>query len=413
MQFSFRKRQGGRQAYRSEPSESIVPEYWLDVNGAKEFMESHPGFYEAISVTGPNDVQVYPSSLFVRSHIEYRFTEQQRDSVDSLCSIIAKHYDLIAQPRYIRSFVAILASHFEPDATVAILQGMSNRCREESRRPFLSQSTNYMEWALYQLSRFIKTASPDQVAIFYEFVGHGGVEILSLSQLTRLVCCFLHEGCKVLVRLGIAFLLLDETSRLDDDLLFKKAFKVRISSRSYPLSERRRLKPRALWIPVMSERVRYEIQVPHISQLCELGLSVKQSMDALRLTYLTLSHRQVDLVVASQTDGTSYLLFMSRLNAAYASGSPFVIAVFQTTTGVLSLGLTSTSFVVLRGPTPSIVNVYSARSEEELVKVSGDFLAIVDDSAQPVLLTDKQLTRISLGDASDMSLVNYEIFQFI
>jgi hypothetical protein len=136
-------------------------------------------------------------------------------------------------------------------------------------------------------------------------------------------------------------------------------------------------------------------------------------MDALQLSYITLAQRQVDIVAASRIDGTSSLLFTGRLNAAIASGSVFVLAVFQTTTDVLSLGITHTSFVMLGGSSAAIIRSCGTHREDELVRVSGEFLTIVDGNGEPVFLTDKQLTRVSLGNASDLALVNYEIFQFI
>jgi hypothetical protein len=166
--------------------------------------------------------------------------------------------------------------------------------------------------------------------VFEKFVSRGGASVLRHAEFLRLVGCFLFEGCKVFTRVGIAWLLLRGKSDSTDEL-FKKAFSLSISIRSFPLSEKRRKKlPGSLNDTVRTLTVFPErIDAFESSRLFQLEGYLEKTLSTLQVGNVSITRKIFD----SSQDGTSGRVLESRFNQHADSPARFVI--FQTMDGMI------------------------------------------------------------------------------
>lgn len=374
----------------------------LNANEAGSFHESHPSLLRFIQADQTR-VLLLISSLA---------PGVLNDSEVSVLSAIASVYPSISGSRFVPPLVRELLRTFTSAEAFSIVSCVAERTK--GSRPYLSRSKDFREWSVFQLTRFLKSPSDSQVALIDDFVLSGGSAVLTDDAFSRLVGCFLYEGCKVFVRIGIAWLLLSDAERMNTDLLFRKAFSLRISLNTFPLSESRRGKikrfelipniaidPVIPWLPVSSE-------------LTDLAHEITVALEKLVVPIQTIEGLEMKCIHKSETDGFSPTVFINRMESL--ADSVLRVLVVRVSDGCVTMLAIGGRVTVHNSGRQDRMGIFDSRPDGPSCLQIGDSVVLMDQASQPILCTDTAITLISVPSfgqwCCDMKILNYEIFEF-
>lgn len=367
---------------------------------------------ESMLLTSLNSILIWPKN------VRHRESDQLSDlaqgsSAHNLLLMVASDFPGSSILRMFQPMVAVLMNYLRPHEAYSILRMIAIRGNDPADFVFLTPNQSWIDWAVYRLLRRLPTASESDIRTFVEFLLDGGAFHLKPEQYRRLVSCFIVEGSKVLVRLGIAFIAFPHLLEKDDEL-FKKAFGLRISRKSYPLSTRK-----AEWLrkrfPAWTPGIEYEISVPPIDSLIDLKPVLPFMLEALAYPLISVTHRQVIKVFDSSADGTSCLTFLKTVTGEL-SEKPFMLLLVVLTKEdpvPVVLAMTTESAALFKPGDPDRKVFRLSTESDRVVRKFNDSLVFVssEDSA-PIMSFYHDMSRLTVPDLQiDELIIRYEIIR--
>jgi hypothetical protein len=396
-----------KRMYRGKFGSSPTRDIWMNANNSIAYITAYPNIFETMLRDSLRVVQIQNRNMIVSSVFDQFLRTSESSAHKDLRFLVGTGIPEISSLPFLRDLIPVLLLQLSKEESFAVLTQLMDRARKDVKRPYLSFSTSVVDWSLYQLRRYIRKPTAEQLETFMTFLLNGGSSKLSFSQFKRIVGCFLYEGCKVFVRLGIAYLLLSDDSRSDDDLLFRKAFKLRISWTTYPLSERKRSKISPFPVSHLLPDLKHEIYLPMGSELTrDLKHLIEASLEYLSIPLMRISGRTMNRVHSSVSEGTSRSIFVSKFSECISS-SFLVVLLIKSNFGIFQVSFTSSLGVILRSSEP--VCLFS-----DPVMSTSDHSSILLDAAKEVVwLIDSEMKRMTLRCVGEIDLINYELFQFV
>ena len=295
------------------------------------------------------------------------------------------------------------------DEAFSLLQFIRLKASEHSRRFMPTDSSTYQDWCLFQLRRFIRNPTEGQVKIFRNFISEGGASFLTTSQFANLITSFLTEGSAAFPRFAIAYLKLDAKSRLDGELLFRCAGKLKICQGSFPLSKKRETRIRKLFPPSNRDNKEFAIlSVPMESTLFDMKQTLADLLASMDVPLVSLHLREIRRIFSSQTDGTSIASFVTTLGQVLVAEKFLGLIVFQTDTAPVILCLQSDRAALFSRPDSSTFVLHT--DSRRCIKRFDDVIVLMGEEGRPILSLNSDMDVVTVPPSDTRRLINCEIF---
>lgn len=378
---------------------------WFLANDALGFHKAHPKLFDHLNESPALD------NCGESGDVEWAWnilSKLQKASVIGVLRVVERDYLSISGYDFVPVLLETLSVFFDQYEVFSIISCIEDRNKRPGRRPFFINSSRFSEWGVYQLCRYIKSPTEEQLDRFLDFVHFGGCHTLPFHIFVRVVGSFLFEGCKVFVRYGIAYLLNDMRA---DDFLTRRAFQLSISFRSHPLDSKKIKRISHIKIPQREKRKIGDIQPMTASDICDLSTVIVTVMQCLSVPDWLY---KLQLRYASYRDGMSPIRFLSGANDIFSKHVIFLF-VIKTDGPVLIFASSrvGSSVNAVAGTSSSLNSPVVLRSSETLIESSGgDILFIRSIDGEIILSLDESLNRISIQNlgTNDFPVINFEIF---
>lgn len=379
--------------------------YWFLANDALGFHKVHPRLFDHLNESSSLDNCGESGDVKWAWNI---LSKLQKASVIGVLRVVEREYLSISGYDFVPVLLEMLSVFFDQYEVFSIISCIEDRNKRPCRRPFFINSSRFSEWGVYQLCRYIKSPTEEQLDRFLDFVHFGGCHTLPFHIFVRVVGSFLFEGCKVFVRYGIAYLL---NGMKADDSLTRRAFQLSISFRSYPLDSNKMKRISHIKIPPRDKQSIRDIQPMTASDICDLSTVIAAVIHCLAVPG---SVHKVQLRYASYRDGMSLIRFLSGANDIF---SKHVIFLFVINTDgpvlIFASSRVGSSVYAVAGTSVTLNSPVVLRSSKTLIESSGgDMLFIRSIDGEIILSLDESLNRISIPNfgTNDFPVINFEIF---
>ena len=365
---------------------------------------------ETLLDTSVRSIMIAPNAFLDPSQLDAVIPSEELQGFSDLILKFVSDFPILSTLRICRDMLPIVYNRFGSSGSLKIMRYLAISFTDKANRLFNVPNTSWMDWAVYHLLRALPTGSETEIGEFVNFVQDGGASQLGMKCFERLAICFLFEGSKALVRVAIAFLAFPNI-RSDTDALFRKAFSLRISRGSYPLSAR---KTKGLRKRFSEFKQTYKcgiLHVPVIDCMLDLKLILPVILEAIDLPVLSLSLRSVLKTIDSQNDGFGGLTFTNSMDS-----SPFLLLLIARTREEpvpIMLAICNDNAVILRN-LKSLSRVYRVDSDptRRLRRIGDWYVFVSSEDSEEIMAITTELTHVSVPAFSfDDSLTSYQVVE--
>ena len=185
-QFALMKDRGLKMFCRMGVNACDIPHVWILANNALGPFESASSLMERLEPVRSIGNRPLYSSRLARLLPAEKMNEFRR-----IESIVVTTFPSISGSPFIPHLCAALLLFMESRLAFHVILRLADRVKEN--KSYLLFTDKFMQWSVFQLTRYIGTPSIEQLKLFRDFILHGGAHVLSDAMLMKRVSPSIHH----------------------------------------------------------------------------------------------------------------------------------------------------------------------------------------------------------------------------